>query len=94
MGGHLTMNPHRKTMIENKHIQVGDNNYRLTIIKYIDDYTAYLSDISSQFSVSRRLTKSNLNPKDINDWILSSDRLNDPEASFFAQLKQWDGVVL
>lgn len=82
-----------KTMLENKHIQVGDNSYRLTIIKYINDYTAYLSDINSQFTVSRRLTKNNLNPKDINDWILSSDRLNDPEASFFEQLKQWDGVI-
>lgn len=87
------MNPLKKTMIENKHVQVGNNSYRLTIIKYIDDYTAYLSDVNSQFSVSRRLTKSNLNSKDINDRILSSDRLNDPETSFFEQLKQWDGVV-
>lgn len=82
-----------KTMLENKHIQVGDNSYRLTIIKYINDYTAHLSDINSQFTVSRRLTKNNLNSKDINEWILSSDRLNDPEASFFEQLKQWDGVI-
>jgi len=87
------VNPYRKTMIENKHIQVGDNSYRLTIIKYIDDYTAYLSDVNSQFSVSRRLTKDNLNPSDLNDWILSSDKLNDPESSFFQQLNDWDGVI-
>lgn len=87
------MNPYRKTMIENKHITVGDNSYRLTILKYIDDYTAYLSDVNSQFTVSRRFTKRDLNTNDLNDWILSSDRLNDPEGSFFAQLEQWDGVV-
>lgn len=80
-------------MIENKHIQVGDNSYRLTIFKYINDYTAYLSDVNSPFSVSRRLTKRDLNPSTINEWILSSDKLNDPETSFFEQLKQWDGVV-
>lgn len=80
-------------MIENKHIQVGDNSYRLTIIKYINDYTAYLSDVNSPFSVTRRLTKKDLNPSTINNWILGSDRMNDPETSFFEQLKQWDGVV-
>lgn len=87
------MNPYRKTMIENKHIQVGENRYRLTIIKYISDYTAYLSDVNSQFSVNRRLTKKDLNPSIINDWIINSDRLNDPETGFFEQLKQWDGVI-
>lgn len=87
------MNPHAKTMIENKHIQVGDNSYRLTIIKFIDDYTAYLSDVNSPFTVSRRLTKKDLNPSTLNEWILNSDKLNDPETSFFEQLKQWDGVI-
>lgn len=87
------MNQHANTMIENKHIQVGDNSYRLTIIKYIDDYTAYLSDVNSPFSVTRRLTKNDLNPSTINDWIINSDKMNDPETSFFEQLKQWDGVV-
>lgn len=87
------MNPYKKTMLENKHIQVGENSYRLTIFKYINDYTACLSDVNSQFSVSRRLMKKDLNPSTLNEWILSSDKLNDPESSFFAQLEQWDGVI-
>lgn len=87
------MNPYKKTMIENKHIQVEDNNYRLTILKYIDDYTAYLSAVDNQFSVTRRFNKNELTPGNLNEWITNSDRMNNPETSFFEQLNKWDGVV-
>ncbi|WP_368652397.1 hypothetical protein AB4Y30_11600 [Ornithinibacillus sp. 4-3] len=87
------MNPHCKNMVENKHILVGNNSYRLTILKYINDYTAYLSDVNSQFSVSRRFRKNELNPNTLEKWIVDSNYMNDPEARFFEHLNEWDGVI-
>ncbi len=87
------MNPHRKVMIENKHIRVGDNSYKLTILKYIDDYTAYLSDVNSQFTIKKRFTLKQLMANELERWIVSSDTMNDPESSYFGQLERWSGVV-
>jgi len=93
------MNPDRRyriieeTMIENKHITVGSNSYKLTIIKRREVYTAYLSDLNSQFSTRRIFNKSELRPSVLEGWIEESDHMNNPETRFFESLKQWDGVV-
>ena len=93
------MNPYGKIMIENKHIQIGDNSYRLTIEKKrlpysgAIGYVAYLSDVNSQYTNQRAFNTVQELMNGLNAWIISSDILNSPESSFFQQLKDWDGVI-
>lgn len=87
------------TMIENKQIIVGDNEYRLTIkrerLPYGNNigFKAYLSDINSQFTASRNFSNLQELEVGLQEWIARSDTLNNPEARVFEHIRQWDGVV-
>ena len=93
------MNPRLKVMLENKHISIGENKYRLTIEKkrlpYTDviGYVAYLSDIDSQYTNQRSFDTVQRLEKGLKAWIIESDMLNNPESAVFQQLKDWDGVI-
>lgn len=86
-------------MIENKHIQIGDNSYRLTIEKKrlpysgTIGYVAYLSDVDSQFTTNKIFKSLEELERELRVWIMQSDILNDPEARIFKQLEKWDGVI-
>lgn len=88
-----------KIMIENKRIQVGDNQYRLSIEKTklpftVDlGYVVYLSDVNSQFSTEGKFFSAKQINDNLNEWLIQADLLNDPETRIFQQLEEWDGVV-
>lgn len=89
-----------KTMLENKQIIVGDNEYRLTIFKGLNIsnshptvYKAHLSDVNSQFTASRKFSNLQELEVGLQEWIARSDSLNNPEVRVFEHIRQWDGVV-
>ncbi len=85
--------------LENKHIAVGSNNYRLTIAKKKSRYThhfgykAFLSDVNSQYTNSAFFLDVDDLEKGLRAWIIKADMLNDPETAVFKQLAEWDGVI-
>ena len=88
-----------KTMLENKHIEVGSNNYRLTINKEVSRggrfcfYKAYLSDVNSQFTASMIFKNIRELEAELKAWIVEADMLNNPETRVFEQIRRWDGVI-
>ena len=88
-----------KMMLENKLIVVNENKYRLTIKRKLARtgrfyfYKAYLSDINSQFTISRIFNNSTQLEKGLKSWIIEADIFNDPEARIFKELESWDGVI-
>lgn len=92
-------NYYERVMLENKQIVIGDKEYRLTIEKERLPYTseigfkAYLSDVNSQYTNEKYFKSTSHLEKDLKNWIIQSDLLNNPETRFFNTLKDWDGVV-
>lgn len=88
-----------KVLLENKHIIIGDNSYRLTIAKELSArlskgvYVAFLSDVNSQFSISATFFSIGNLEKELRGWIIKSDTLNNPEARVFETIRRWDGVI-
>lgn len=87
------------TKLENKHIEIGSNNYRLTIKKKKSIYThhfgykAFLSDMNSQYTNSAFFLDIGDLEKGLRAWIIKADMLNNPESAIFQQLEEWDGVI-
>lgn len=88
-----------RVLLENKHIIIGENQYRLTIekkrlpYKSVIGYVAYLSDVDSPYSNQRTFETIRQLEAGLNAWIIESDLLNDPEKAVIQQLHDWDGVI-
>ena len=89
-----------KTMLENKRVLIDDREYRLTIKKEIryaygtrNVYVCYLSDVDSQFSISRVFGNLKQLERGLELWIVEADIFNDPESRVFKKIEQWDGVI-
>jgi len=87
-------------MLENKQITIGNRQYRLTIKKEIryaygtrNVYVCYLSDVDSQFSISRVFGNLKQLERGLELWIVEADIFNDPESRVFKKIEQWDGVI-
>lgn len=85
--------------LENKHVEVSGNGYRLTVIKKGRSYTsnevyiAYLSSTETPFSAEVVFRSSLELQKDLKQWIINMDALNHSEDLVFNRLKEWDGVI-
>ncbi|MEI3596882.1 MULTISPECIES: hypothetical protein [unclassified Oceanobacillus] len=82
-------------MLENKRILIGGNEYRLSIIKNIEQcYEAHLSDVNSQFTAKIRFYALKEVENKLMDWLRAMNAQNDPELRVFDTIKKWDGVVM
>lgn len=88
-----------RVLLENKHIVIGENQYRLTIEKKrlpytgVIGYVGYLSDIDSQYTNQRAFDTVQHLEAGLRTWIKESNLLNNPERSVIQQLQDWDGVI-
>lgn len=82
-------------MLENKRILIGGNEYRLSIIKNIEQcYEAHLSDVNSHFTAEGRFYALKEVESELMDWLRAMNAQNDPELRVFDTIKKWDGVVM
>lgn len=90
-------------IIENKHIRVGEKEYRLHVTRVDIDYTtsigksvgyiAYLLDVNSEFHMNSKFNSIEKLEKGLRAWIIKADMLNDPEGRVFEEIRRWDGVI-